>query len=144
MLVYFLGYSLQFYIKHFYDDLYIGGDIYANDRTQVAPEGINFRGDYMYELGYSGLIIKPKFGKKIWDIRDNYSLIYFKEHGGPNQVFQIEYIGPYTYQIINRGKCLEYKPYKREYETTFCNRMARNQKFAFIKTEEEEIYRTYG
>ncbi|EEQ82671.1 hypothetical protein NCER_100578 [Vairimorpha ceranae BRL01] len=143
MLLVYINFSLQFYIKHFYDNLYIGGKVDVSDYTPVEPEGITERGDFQIEYNKDGLLlIKPKFGNKTWDIGDEWTLTYWRRHGEPNQLFYFDYLGPFTYAIKNRGKCLEYNSSTKRYIASKCNYTA-NQRFAFIRTLDEERSRTF-
>ncbi|EEQ82673.1 hypothetical protein NCER_100580 [Vairimorpha ceranae BRL01] len=138
MIFYFFCRSIQFYIKHLNDDLYIEGLLESADTTQVKPTTESERGNFIIDpLSNGKIMIKPKYGNKVWDIGKGNALTYYYNHGKPNQLFKLSYVGSNSYVITNEGNCLEYQPNTKNYVSNICNN-SNNQKFLIITEEDEK------
>ncbi|EOB11642.1 Ricin B lectin [Nosema bombycis CQ1] len=78
-----------------------------------------------------------KDNDKVFDISDNnVELIFYKYHGGKNQQFSINLVGSSIYNLMNKGKCLEYDPLSTKILLNSCTN-SENQIFEIVEPEKK-------
>lgn len=138
MLYLFIRISVQFYIKHLNDNLYMGDEIESRPGRDIVPVEKGQRVNFLITNDKDGyLYITPEHKGHIFTVGDEWTLTYDAIYYKLNQKFKLEVIRPGIYLIQNRGKCVEFVPEDQRYITNECTDSI-YQMFYIFGTEEEQ------
>ncbi|KAF5141543.1 hypothetical protein G9O61_00g002820 [Vairimorpha ceranae] len=125
--------ELQFLVKGF--GMYIctkdGYTLYGcSDKSYISK--------FLLEYDNNGklFIISPKYNK-IFDIANNESLILWPKHGGPNQVFELNWINNKEFMLMNREKCVVYNDVTNKFDYKDCKLGSERNKLFKVGPDEE-------
>lgn len=112
MLLYFLishfGHSVQFRLKHASKNSFVcQGTNSGGKFPLVECDNENKATDFKIETSPDGTgFFSPVDNSIVFDVAEEWKVVMNGKHGEPNQRFQLTYISPDKYAIVNRGKCL--------------------------------------
>ncbi|EEQ82669.1 hypothetical protein NCER_100576 [Vairimorpha ceranae BRL01] len=137
MFIFFINLSVQVYIRHYNDDLYISGPEQGPFQRPVEPSFITKRTDFYIDQERDGEVyIRPIDSSSVWSVNNDWTLTYSNKKGGPNQLFSLTMIAPKLFHITNMGKCVEYRHHDKKYVLTDCSSIDTQKFIIFSKGEE--------
>jgi hypothetical protein len=137
MLIFYIQFTLQFYVKNFIDDLFIADVSDSLTRRSLKPVFETERMDYLPIIRPDGgLIIGSASNNQVWGVGLDNILSYYPINNQPNQIFSLVMVGPKTYVIKSMEYCIEYIPELRIYKAAKCTG-SNYQKFIVITKEDD-------
>jgi hypothetical protein len=139
MLILYIGYTLQFYIKNYHNDIYMC-DKAAGDAGRIITPcsrsyGLDFKAT-SNKYGYTSLTHSET--DNVFEVQDDDQvLVYGWDKGEPNQQFLIVLVSPSTFIIKNQDLCLEYLPEEKKYIATECSGQG-NQLFNILGHKDDD------
>lgn len=134
-----------FRLKHATDNVFVGGpDFYPFFTTKASSSIFE---DKASEKTPGKILIEVKNNSnKVWDIETSViNLIYYPEHGGPNQLFNVIHIAKDVVAIESSlGGCLQYFNEKKRFQLSRCVSENNYSGQLFLITDIDGIWHGWG